>query len=113
MAKWKVAPGIVSGTMSGTFEYDSGSTGGESSWTIYQDEKPFLEEAKRNREEGTRQTHMNHKKFATIPDIVAIEVMEKHGIDIHDPATIGDPALMRRFKHIIEWEYPYLVVNKS
>ena len=113
MAKWKVAPGSVNNTLSGTFEYDSGSATGESIWKIHQDEKPFLEEAKRERDNGTRHTHNNHKKFATIPDIVAIEITQKYGIDIHDPLIMHDKNKMRRFKQIVMNDYPYLVINKA
>jgi len=107
MAKWTVG-GKGSGTLKGQFEYESGKAVGESHWQIYQDEKPFLEQAKREREAGKR-TDTGYRKFATIPDIVAIEVMQKHGIDIHDPNTMGDRALMNKFRAIIKSEYPYLL----
>ena len=111
MAKWKnVNPG-TGGSLRGNFEYDGPA--GESSWQLYQDEQPFIDDAKMERDSLQKSNVAGHRKFATIPDIVAIDVMEKFGIDIHNPATIGDPVEMRKFKKIIMDHYPYLVVNKA
>ena len=104
MAKWKVAPGTVNNTMAGGIEYNDK----ESFWKIYQDEKPFLEQAKLEREQQQK-ADVGYKKFATIPDIVAIEIKEKHGIDIHAPETIGDKTEMAKFMVIVKQEYPYLL----
>lgn len=111
MAKWTVTPETVNNSMTGTFEYDGSE--GESLWSVTQEEKPYIEEVQRNIDEGTKSTHARHKKFATIPDIVAIEIMVNHGIDIHDPAVMGDRDRMWKFKQIVMQEYPYLVVNKA
>ena len=40
--------------------------------------------------------HTHHKKFATIPDLVAIELLEKYNLDIHDPAFMQDKAALNR-----------------
>lgn len=108
MAKWTVGNKGGAGTLQGTFEYDSGKATGESQWQIYQDEKPFLEQAKREREAGQK-SDTGYRKFATIPDIVAIEIMQKYHIDIHDPETMGDRAQMSKFRAIIKRDYPYLL----
>ena len=108
MAKWKInQAGLQAG-----FEYESGQATGESSWRLYQDERPFLEQAKREREAGTKSTHMNHKKFATIPEIVAIEIKEKYGIDLHSLTFMDDVDAKAKFFTIIQQDYPHLVVNK-
>ena len=112
MATWKVKPG-TGGSMAGGFQYEAGSATGASEWQISQDEKPFIEQAKLDREKGTKATPHNHKKFATIPDIVAIEVMSKYQIDIHNAEHNGCPWTMKRFKQIIMQDYPYLAVNKA
>ena len=112
MATWKVKPG-TGGSMTGGFKYEAGMATGESTWQISQDEKPFLEEAKLDREEHTKATNMNHRKFATIPDVVALEVMQKYGVDIHDPEQSSCHWTMKRFKQIIMKDYPHLVVNKA
>ena len=76
MAKWRVKPSQDARTsMTGTFEYDSGTVGGEHAWSVTQDVKPFLEQAKIDRE--LQKTGSNGmKKFATVPDIVAIDIKD-------------------------------------
>lgn len=108
MAKWKVGDKTAPGSLKGTFEYDSGSATGHSYWAVEQDEKPFLEAAKMDRDRGQR-SDTGYRKFATIPDIVAIEILQKYGIDIHDPETMQNPAEMTKFKNIIKSEYKYLL----
>lgn len=108
MAKWKVGDKTNPGSLQGTFEYESGSATGESIWTVQQDEKPFIEQAKLDREAGTAKG-ASYKKFATIPDIVAIDILNKYGIDIHDPNTMRDRDKMLKFKNIIKTEYKYLL----
>ncbi len=106
MARWKTTKEITSGgTLTGGIEYDDR----ESFFKIYQDEKPFLEQAKRDREETKKSGDIGYKKFATIPDIVAIEIKEKYHIDIHDAQQSSDSSIMRRFKTIIKQDYPYLL----
>ena len=106
MARWQTKP-KTGGTLQGAIEY-TGDRAGESRFQIYQDEKPFLEQAKREREQ-TKKRDVGYKKFATIPDIVAIEVKEKWNIDIHDPIQSGDSAVMSKFKKIIKENYAYLL----
>jgi hypothetical protein len=107
MAKWTVG-GKGKGTLKGSFEYDSGSATGESRWQVYQDEKPFLEQAKMERDLNDRKD-TGYRKFATIPDIVALEILQNHGIDLHDPNTMQDRNLMNKFRAIIKSEYKYLL----
>ena len=106
MARWTAKP-KTGGTLQGAIEY-TGDRAGESRWQIYQDERPFIEQAKMEREQ-TKKRDIGYKKFATIPDIVAIEVNEKWGIDIHDPIQASDKAAMARFKKIIKENYAYLL----
>ena len=107
MAKWTVTPGTQHNTMSGKIEYGNG-LGNESRWQIYQDEKPFLEQAKLDRE-MQKKKDVGYKKFATIPDIVAIEIKETHGIDIHAPETMRDSDKMAKFMAIIRSDYSHLM----
>ena len=109
MAKWKInQAGLKSG-----FEYDSGTFIGESSWRLEQDERPFLQQAKEDREAGTKNNILGAKKFATIPEIVAIEINYKYGIDIHAPDIFHDKDKMKKFKAIIAADYPHLIVNPA
>ena len=105
MAKWNIKQREGFG---GTFEYESGKMDGEYAWTLTQDEQPFLEQAKLDREQQSKRD-IGYKKFATIPDIVAVEIMMKYGIDIHDGDTFRDPSLMKKFYYIVKTEYPHLM----
>lgn len=113
MAKWTVTPGSAGNSMSGKIDYDRHGSVDNTTWQIEQDHKPFVDMIKEEKAAGTKDNVMGARKFATIPDIVAIEVLMKHGIDIHDPAIMKDRAEMTKFKRIIMQEYPHLVVNKA
>ena len=104
MARWvNVGARTAPEGIKGTIDYDHHG----SSWRIEQDEKPFLEQAKADRE--TLKEVNGMRKFATIPDVVAIDINEKYGIDLHDPDTMLDREKMTRFKKIIAQEYAYLL----
>lgn len=106
MAKWKVAPSTVNNSLAGTFEYDGSK--GDSYWKIYQDERPFLEQAKLDREQ-TQKRDVGYKKFATIPEIVAIEINDRYGLDIHAPDFMHDPDKKAKLMTIIRQDFPYLL----
>ena len=106
MAKW-ITKG-TGGSLAGGIEYESGSTTGESTWTLYQDEKPFLEQAKLDREQ-VQKKDVGYKKFATIPDIVAIDIKEKYGIDLHAPEITHDKEMMAKFMAIVKRDYAHLL----
>ena len=74
-----------------------------------QDVQGYLDYAQDMRSANTSQTTM--KSFAIIPDIVAIDIMTKYGIDIHSPETLKYPALIAKFKRIIKEEYPKLLTS--
>ena len=109
MARWDVNPGTASGTIKGTIQYDKD---GSSEWRVYQDEKPFLEQAKKDRDisdSGLNKKDLGFKKFATVPDIVAIEIKNKWGIDLHDSATMKDKDMMAKFMVIFKQNYSHLM----
>ncbi len=49
-----------------------------------------------------------YRSFAIIPDIVAIDILTKHGLDIHSSEFMSDPAQLRKLKQIIDSDYPLL-----
>ena len=106
MARWTVTPASINNTMQSKLHYDKGE---DITWQIYQDEKPFLEQAKQDREANKKKTDKGYKKFATIPDIVAIEVLHKYGIDVHDPTFMHDQDKKAKFMTIIRTDYPHLL----
>ena len=109
MAKWTVNPGTVNSSIKSEVHYDRHNPKEEIRWQMYQDEKPFIEAAKREREQSKYGGTNGYKKFATIPDIVAIEIAEKYGINIHDPETLHDKDKMNKFRYIISTHYKYLM----
>ena len=107
MARWTVAPGGVGNTMKGQIDYHDDDS---HEWKLYQDEKPFLEQAKLDRENSlNRKKDVGYKKFATIPEIVAIEIKDKHGIDLHDHTFMDDIDKKAKFMTIIKQDYSQLM----
>ena len=90
------------GTLAGGINHDS------LDFKLYQDERPFIEQAKLDREMQTKKD-VGYKKACTIPDIVAIELNYKYGIDIHADEFMKDPAQVKKVLKIIKSEYPYLM----
>lgn len=88
------------------------------SFTVKEDEKDFrLEQdvsfykryAELEREKDMLAPNgRRYKSFAIIPDIVAIDILTKYGIDIHAKDFMSDPAQLRKFKQIIMTDYPQL-----
>ena len=106
MATWKVKPKTEGNSLAGAISYDNN----ESNWQVYQDEKPFVDMIKQEREtHSSMHTHM--KKFATIPDIVAMELLTKHGLDIHDPTFMHDVDKKKKLRQLLISEFPHLVVS--
>ena len=109
MARWTVNPGTENNTIKGTIDYNKDGT---SEWQMYQDEKPFLEKAKLDRDlmaSGLNKKDLGFKKFATVPDIVAIEIKNKWGIDLHDSTTMHDKDKMAKFMAIFKQNYSHLM----
>jgi len=62
--------------------------------------------------ENNSQARKNHfRKFATIPDVIAIEILENHKLDIHNPNFMKNPEDVKKLKKIIISEYPDLIVS--
>ena len=50
----------------------------------------------------------SYRSFAIIPDIVAIDILTKYGLDIHADDFMSDPAKLRKLKQIIMTDFPLL-----
>jgi hypothetical protein len=88
------------------------------SFTVKEDEKDFkLEQdvqaykdyAAFSRERDSFAANgRTYRSFAIIPDIVAIDILTKHKLDIHAPDFMHDPMNLRKLKQVIETDYPLL-----
>ena len=110
MAKWTVTPGTAGNTMTAKAEYDHGIDGVH--YEVKQDVTGILKEVERDRE------LLNHgrradgwRKAFTIPDIVAIEILTNHGLDVHDPMFMHDADRLKKLKYIVQTEYPHLLIS--
>lgn len=114
MAKWvsekKFQVGsktIGDNQIKATFDLESGVGHFE------QDLTPYLDKAKEDRNFRDHHGHRKdgYRKFATIPDTVALKILEDHKLDLHDPAFMSNPANLTKLKKIMISEYKNLVIN--
>jgi hypothetical protein len=76
---------------------------------LEQDVSAYKEYAAQQRElDSIARNGRTYRSFAIIPDIVAIDILTKYGLDIHGPEFMSDPASLRKLKQIIETDYPLL-----
>jgi len=109
MPKWTVTPGIQDFNLKAEIIYDKNET---AKMQVKQDIQPYLDAVKRDRENLENNNQKSHyRKFATIPDVVAIEILEKYGLDIHAPTFMKDKDSVKKLKNIIITEYPELIVS--
>jgi len=82
-------------------------------WEAKQDITQYKENAKleRDKEAYYGRTKNGYRKMATIPDIVAIKILQEHNLDLHDPNFMQDPNNLKKLKTILMSEYRDLVVN--
>jgi len=82
-------------------------------WKAEQDITQYLEDAKQEREKQAYYGHRKdgYRKLATIPDIVAIKILQDHKLDLHDPGFMKEPSNMKKLRQILVTEYPDLIVN--
>jgi len=82
-------------------------------WQAIQDISKYKEAAKlqRDKEAYYGKSNNGYRKMATIPDIVAIKILEDHKLDLHDPAFMQDPNNLKKLKKILITEYSDLVIN--
>jgi hypothetical protein len=85
-------------------------TGG---WEAKQDITQYKENAKldRDKQDYFGKTKGGYRKLATIPDIVAIDILQKHKLDLHDQHFMNNPANLTKLRSILMTEYRDLVIN--
>lgn len=81
----------------------------ETNYQLEQDINAYKDYAEQQRQlDSISHNGRQYRSFAIIPDIVAIDILNKYGMDIHSPDFMSDPAQLRRFKQIIDRDYPLL-----
>jgi len=81
----------------------------EKDFKLEQDVQAYKDYAAQQRElDSAASGSRTYRSFAIIPDIVAIDILTKYGIDVHSPDFMSDPVSMRKLKQIIDSEYPAL-----
>jgi len=82
-------------------------------WEAKQDITQYKENAKldRDKESYFGKAKSGYRKLATIPDIVALKILQEHKLDLHDQYFMNNPANLTKLKRILLSEYRDLVVN--
>lgn len=85
-------------------------------FSLTQDVQAYKDYAEKSRERdqhlaGARST--NYRPFCIIPDIVAIDLKMKYGIDIHGPEFLKNPAIKLKFANIMRTEFPELLTSAA
>jgi len=82
-------------------------------WEASQDITQYKENVKlqKEREAYYGRSKGSYRKMATIPDIVAIKILQEHHLDLHDPNFMQDSNNLKKLKKILMSEYSDLVVN--
>lgn len=82
-------------------------------WEVKQDIQQYKDQAKRDRdrEQYFGRINKGYRKMATIPDIVALEILQNHKLNLHDQLFMNDKNNMKKLKTILMMEYPDLLVN--
>lgn len=71
--------------------------------------KEYAKESRDNVAAATRST--SYKPWCIIPDIVAIDILAKYGIDVHAPSFMNDKEQLRKVAQIMRLEYPDLLMS--
>ena len=109
MAKWKVTPGTHGNTMTTQLE-DLDIDRGTGDYMISQDISEILESTKEDREKESYfgKSKNGYRKAFTIPDVVAIEIKQKYGIDVFSHDFMHNPSDKAKVFAIVERDYPLL-----
>ena len=79
---------------------------------IAQDVSEYLNYAKQSRDLQSAGGDASHyRSFAVIPDIVAIEILTNHGMDLHATEFMSNKEDVAKLKRIIKSEYPNLLTS--
>lgn len=85
-------------------------TNGEQ-FRINQDADPYRNYAHRSRQVHSETGGTRYRSFAIIPDIVALDILTNHGINVHASDFMSDINEVNRLKQIIRSEFPDLLTS--
>ena len=89
-----------------------GAKTSESQFEVHQDVSEYIKFAKESRDTQSRSGDASHyRSFAIIPDVVALEILTNHGLNLHESEFMSNPADVQRIKRIIKQEYPALLTS--
>jgi hypothetical protein len=85
----------------------------DDNFRLTQDIRPYLAYASlmRGLDANNPRRTRNYRPYFILPDIVAIDILTKYGIDVHAPDFMKDPAGMRKLEQIVLTEYPHLLLS--
>jgi hypothetical protein len=84
----------------------------DANFRVEQDVSAYIEYAARSRENVAAQTRStSYKPVCLIPDITAIDILTKYGIDVHSPEFMHDAEQKRKLLQIIRTDYPKLLMS--
>jgi hypothetical protein len=87
----------------------------ETHFKLDQDITPFLKYAEESRQQQWENRHTLHKSHwrpaFTLPDIVAIDILTKYGLDVHHPNFNSNPINGKKLLSIIKSDYPHLLLS--
>lgn len=78
---------------------------------INQDADPYRDYAHRSRQIHSDTGGTRYRSFAIIPDIVALDILAKHGINVHASDFMSDINEVNKLKQIIRSEFPDLLTS--
>jgi len=79
---------------------------------VHQDVSEYLKFAKNSRDAQAANGDASHyRSFAIIPDIVALEILTTHGLNLHESESMSNKEDVAKLKRIIKSEYPDLLTS--
>jgi hypothetical protein len=79
---------------------------------LTQDVSFYKDYAAASRENVAKQTKAtSYKPLFIMPDIVAVDILVKYGIDVHSNEFMHDHEMKRKVLNIVRQEYPHLLMS--
>jgi hypothetical protein len=88
---------------------------GDQEFVVEQNIEGYLIEAERSRTQQWDNRHSLRKShwrpFCNLPDIVAIDILKRYNLNVHDPEFANIPGNGAKLKDIIRKDYAYLLLS--